>query len=142
MALMTRDQILGADDIAYEDIDLSDVPGWGVVRIKDLSAGERDRLEASLVTERKERQPDGRVRTVTAPNLANVRARFCAACMVGEDGRPLFSEQDVQRLGAKSAKALDRIFDRVKARNGLDDRAVDELVENFSNDQSDGLPSA
>lgn len=142
MALMTRDQILGADDIAYEDIDLSDVPGWGTVRIKDLSAGERDRLEASLVTERKERQADGRVRTVTATNLANVRARFCAACIVGEDGRQLFTEQDVQRLGAKSAKALDRIFDRVKARNGLDDRAVDELVENFSNDQSDGSPSA
>lgn len=142
MALMTRDQILGAQDIGHEDIDLSDIPGWGTVRIRDLNANERDRLEASLVVERKERQPDGKVRTVTGTNLANVRARFCAACICGDDGRALFTEQDVQRLGAKSARALDRIFDRIKARNGLDDKAVDGLVENFSDDQSDGLPSA
>lgn len=142
MELMTRDQILSAQDIGHEDIDLSDVPGWGMVRIRDLSANERDRLEASLVVERKERGANGKMVTTTSANLANVRARFCAACICDEGLRPMFTEQDVKQLGAKSARALDRIFDRIKTRNGLDDKAVDELVENFSDDQSDGLPSA
>lgn len=142
MGLMTRDQILAAQDIAFADLDLSDIPGWGVVRVKDLTAAERDRLEASMVSERSERQPNGQVRKVTSANLENVRARFCAACIVGEDLRPLFTEADVKLLGAKSARALDRIFDHVKANNGLDDKAVGELVENFSEDQSGGLPSA
>lgn len=142
MALMTREQILGAQDIAFVDLDLSDIPGWGTVRVKDLSAGERDRLEASLTTEHAERGRDGKVRKVTGVNLENVRARFCAAAIVGEDLQPLFTAADVQRLGQKSARALDRIFDHVKARNGLDDAAVEELVANFSDDQSDGLPSA
>lgn len=62
MSLMTREQILGAQDIAFEDIDLSDIPGWGIVRIKDLSAAERDRLEAGMIRQRRE---PGRNGTVT-----------------------------------------------------------------------------
>lgn len=141
MAIMTREQILGAEDITFTDLDLSDIPGWGTVRVKDLSAAERDRLEASLTTERTERDRNGKVRQVSGMNLENVRARFCAACIVGEDLKPLFTPADVQRLGAKSGRALDRIFDHVRASNGLTDETVEELVANFSEDQSDGLPS-
>lgn len=142
MALMTREQILNAQDIAFEDIDLSDIPGWGVVRIKDLSAAERDRLEASMIRQRREPGPNGVVTVRQEANLENIRARFCAACIVGEDLRPLFTEADVIALGQKSAKALDRIFDRIRARNGLTDDAVKELVENFDNGQPGDSPTA
>jgi hypothetical protein len=133
MAIMTRDQILAAEDIGYENIDLSDVPGWGIVRIRDLSAADRDRLEASLLAPQRNGQKSAANQQL---NLKNVRARFCAFCIVGEDMQPLFSEADIEALGRKSAKALDRIFDRIRARNGLTEDAVNELVENFNNGQT------
>ena len=141
MALMTREQILSAQDIAFEDIDLSDIPGWGTVRIKDLSAAERDRLEASMVRQQRQPKRGGGVTVRQEANLENIRARFCAACIVGEDMRPLFTEADLVVLGGKSARALDRIFDRIKDRNGLNDEAVQELVENFETGQTDVSPT-
>lgn len=141
MALMTREQILSAQDIAFEDIDLSDIPGWGTVRIKDLSAAERDRLEASMVRQQRQPKRGGGVTVRQEANLENIRARFCAACIVGEDMRPLFTEADLVVLGGKSARALDRIFDRIKDRNGLNDEAVQELVENFETGQTDDSPT-
>jgi len=141
MALMTREQILGAQDITFEDIDLSDIPGWGTVRIKDLSASERDRLEAGMVKQRQTPKRGGGVTVRQEANMENIRARFCAACIVGEDMRPMFTEADLVVLGSKSARALDRIFDRIRERNGLTEEAVQELVENFENGQTDGSPT-
>lgn len=128
MTLMSKAAILGAVDIGFEDIDLSDVPGWGTVRIKDLTAAERDALEASLTVD----VAGGRKGGVTQKvSLDNVRAAFCAAALVDEDGNLLFSKADLGALGRKSARALDRIFARIRERNGLSDGDVQELAENF-----------
>lgn len=136
--LMSRADILSAPDIGYEDIDLSDVPGWGVVRIKDLTAAERDALEAGLVREVRTR--GGAVRREV--RFENVRASFCAACICDEALQPVFFRDDVLALGAKSARALDRIFARVQARNGLSDGDVETLIEDFGRAQDGGSPSA
>ena len=142
MALLTREQILAAQDIGFEDLDMSDVPGWGgTVRIRDLSAGDRDRLEASMIGQKKEFKRGGGVQVTAVPNLENIRSRYCAACICDEDLKPIFTDADILALGRKSAKALDRIFDRIKARNGLNDEAVEELVENFDTGQVDGSPT-
>jgi len=134
---MSKAAILGAVDIGFEDIDLSDVPGWGTVRIKDLSASERDSLEASLTFE------SGKGKAATQKvRLDNIRAVFCAAALVDEDGNLLFTKDDLDALGRKSARALDRIFTRVRQRNGLSDSDVQEMAENFGTGQSEGLPSA
>ena len=126
--MMSKAAILGAVDIGFEDIDLSDVPGWGTVRIKDLTAAERDALEASLTVD----VAGGRKGGVTQKvSLDNVRAAFCAAALVDEDGNLLFSKADLGALGRKSARALDRIFARIRERNGLSDGDVQELAENF-----------
>ena len=134
--LMSRADILGAQDIGYEDIDLSDIPGWGVVRIKDLTGAERDQLEGSLVKEVRTRKGVKR-----EMRFDNVRAAFCAACICDEGLQPIFFTDDVLTLGKKSAKALDRIFGRVQARNGLTDEDVDTLIENFDSAQDDALPT-
>ena len=134
--LMSRADILGAQDIGYEDIDLSDVRGWGVVRIKDLTAAERDALEGSLIKEVQTRK--GVKREV---RLDNVRAVYCAACICDEQLQPVFFTDDVLALGKKSARALDRIFGRIQERNGLSDKDVDALVENFDDAQDGALPT-
>ncbi len=139
MALMSRAAILGAVDIGFEDIDLSDVPGWGTVRIKDLTASERDALEASLTVDAPAGRRGAPARKVS---LDNVRAAFCAAALVDESGVLLFTRSDLAALGQKSARALDRIFARIRERNGLSDSDVQELAENFDNGQSGDSHSA
>lgn len=133
--LATRDQILGLQDIGYQDIDMSNIPGWSgiTIRVKDLTAAERDKLEASMVKEEKVQQ-GRKVRTERSTNMENVRARFCAACIVDENLQPLFSESDIKALGKKSAAALDRIFTVIQARNGLNQNDLEEMAENFTND--------
>ena len=111
--------ILGADDIALERVD---VPEWGGhVYVKTLTAGERDAFETSMFKGR------GRDRV---ENLANLRARLCALTICDGEGKRLFDEADVERLGAKSGKALDRVFDRAQTLNGMGAADVEEMVGN------------
>ena len=136
--LASREMILAARDIGYQDIDMGDIPGWEgvIVRVKDLTGAERDRLEAGLVQE-KQVHVGKKIKTKQSMNMDNVRARFCAACIVDESMNLIFSADDVRALGKKSAIALDRIFAVIKDRNGLSDEDVEELAENFTNGQGD-----
>ena len=136
MPLMTRDQILGTPKAGYEELDLSDIPGWGTVRIKDLTAGERDRIEQSCTVERLV-TVKGKRKLKKDFSMDGIRAKFVAACVVDENGAPLFSEADVKALNTLNAKALDRIFTAIKDRNGLSDEDLDVFVENFNEGQSD-----
>lgn len=128
MPLMSRADILSATDIGHEDIDLSHIPGWGTVRVKDLTGKERDQLEQSIVTERTDRINGKNVKHQALSD--NVRATFCAACIVGEDMQPIFSKSDIGALGQKSARALDAIFAVIRRRNGIGDEDVRELEGN------------
>lgn len=131
MALLTREQILGADDLPTEDVD---VPEWGgTVRLRTLTGTERDAFEASSV------QQAGKVRRI---NINNIRARLVALCIVGEDGNRMFSDTDIKALGAKSSKALDRVFDAASKMNGLSDEDVEKLAEGFGDAQSESATTA
>lgn len=135
MVLMSKAAILNAPDIEFEDLDLSHIPGWGTVRIKDLTAGERDKLEQSIVVERVEKVGGKRV---TKQGLReNVRATFCAACIVDEQLEPLFGKDDIAALGQKSARALDAIFAAIRKRNGIGDEDLNELEGNSEPSQPD-----
>lgn len=137
MAVMTRDQILGTPKASHTDVDLSDIPGWGVVRIKDLSAAERDQIEQSCVVDRLVVVKGGRRKLRRETSLDNIRAKFVAACVVDEDGNSVFTLDDVKALGQLNARAIDRIFTVVQERNGLRDEDLDELAGNFSAGQND-----
>lgn len=127
---LSRDDILKSDDLATEDVD---VPEWGgVVRIRGLTGTQRDGFEASVV---KMNGPNKQY------NLANIRARFVALCVVDDEGKRLFSDQDVKQLGEKSATALERVWTAARKLSGMSDDDVEELAEGFGNDQSDGSTS-
>lgn len=111
---LSREAILSADDIPTEDVPVEE---WsGVVRVRALTGAERDKFEAAIA---------GNGRTM---NLSNLRAKFCAACMVTEAGEPLFGTADVAELGKKSAAALDRVFTVGRRLSGLSDADVEELT--------------
>lgn len=117
--LLTRDAILAADDLSFEDVP---VPEWGgTVRVRTLSGTERDAFEASIVEQRGKK---------SSVDMRNIRAKLAARTIVDEDGKRLFSERDVELLGAKSASALQRVFEVAQRLNGLSDGDVEELVKN------------
>lgn len=122
----TKALILAAQDLPVEEME---VPEWGCwVRVKSLTAAERDNFEADIV------QRNGRD---TRMNLRNMRAKLVAATVVDEENKSLFTLADVEALGQKSAKALDRIFAKAQELAGLREADVKELAENFN-----GTPGA
>ena len=126
--MLSRDDILNADDLPYEDIN---VPEWGGdIRMRTMTGTERDAFETSIVT------GDGKDR-----NMRNIRARLVVRCAVDENGARLFADKEAPVLGKKSAKVLDRLFGIAQRMNGLSATDVDELAGNSPETTSDELTS-
>lgn len=126
MALLSKQEILDADDISKE---LVSVPEWGgEVYVGMLTGAERDRFEELSM------KGKGKDREV---NLANFRARLAAAVIVDGNGNRMFSETEINVLGAKSAAALDRVYEAGTKLNRISKEDVDAAVGNSESDQSD-----
>lgn len=132
MTLLSRDDILAVDDRRYEDVP---VPEWGgTVRVRSLTGAERDEFEGNSV----EHSRNGRQEV----NTRNIRARLVALTVVGDDGRPLFAQGDVIKLGSKNAAAVGRVFDAAGKLSGISDDDVEDLAKNSEAGQSDSSDSA
>lgn len=111
MGLLTRAAILAADDLPKETVS---VPEWGGdVIISTMTGAMRDAWEQSIAG-------DGK------PNIANIRARLLSFCAVDEAGQRLFTDADVEALGAKSGAALDRCVRVAQRLNKITEDAVKE----------------
>lgn len=135
MKILSKAEVLGADDLERATVE---VPEWGkdaegnpaCVMIRMIMAKERDAFEASM-------------NNGTDRNLANLRARLCALCIVDADGARLFrDEADIKSLGEKSAKAVDRIFDACRKLNGMTNDEVEELEKNLSSSPGESSSSS
>lgn len=116
MALLTREQILGATDVRTEDVEVPEL--GGTVRVRSITARDRDAFEHFLVASRQKGKdvPD------------NVRAMYVALTVVGEDGELLFTRADVEALGKHSFAALDRIYQAALRLNAMAPEAVEQLA--------------
>lgn len=129
--LLGRSEILDAVDLQQQDVA---VPEWGgTVRIRGLSGAERDQYEAWIISGK------GRNRDV---NLRQSRAKLVMMCVVDADGKRLFDEADISRLGAKSALAMQRVFDVAAALSGLDEDTLEKIQDDLGNAPSDDSGSA
>jgi hypothetical protein len=122
---LNRDAILARTALRTEEVS---VPEWSdpdsgadVVLVRELRGRERDEWEASLAVQRGKQM---------VPDVANMRAKLVARCVVGEDGEPLFSQQDVNALGELSAAALDRVFEVASRLSGLSEADLEEMQGN------------
>lgn len=130
MALLTKDQILSANDVRARDVE---VPEWGgSVRVRGMMGTERDDYEQKMVERRGNK---------IEANLTNARARLVSMCVIDEAGDRLFSESDVKQLGSKSAAALTRVYEVASQLSGLSADDMEELSENFSETTSADSPS-
>ncbi len=130
MKTLTRDEILGADDLNTESVD---VPEWGgTVFVRELTGSERDTWEASVV------KTNGTKVTIDSRNM---RAKLVALCVVDADGKRVFTEKDAIKLGAKSAAALDRVVDAARRLSRIGEDELENLGKGSELDQSDALAS-
>ncbi len=118
---LSAEQILGADDLAYEDVP---VPEWkGTVRVRELPGTERDKFESQFVGK------DGA--SIRAEGMEGFRARLAAAAIVDDNGKVLFrSAAETKRLGEKSAAALQRVCEVAMRLSKIDEGDVKELTGN------------
>jgi len=128
--MLSREDIINIDDVQTEEVE---VPEWGgKVTVKGLSGFERDKYEQSMV--------EGQGKN-TRLNMKNARARLVQACMVErKDGqlKPIFDQPgDIKRLGKKSGKALDRVYNVARKLSGLSEEDMDELTKNSETAQSE-----
>jgi hypothetical protein len=127
VALLGKESILAVQDVASEIVE---VPEWGgSVRVRGLTGAERDAFEGEVI------QRNGRDVTT---NTRNMRARLVVMSVIDEEGKRLFGFPDIEALGAKSARALDRIFGVAMRLSGLRDEDVEELTERFAETPSGG----
>jgi hypothetical protein len=116
---LTKDQILGAQDIQREEVQ---VPEWGgMVLVQGLDGAQRDAFEESMIK--------GKGKNATV-NLANLRAKLVARSVVDEDGKRVFDDAEITSLAKKSAAALDRVFTVAQRLSGINQDDVDELTKN------------
>ena len=115
--MLSAEKILKAQDLS--ELEKVDVPEWGdFVYVRKMNGMERDRWE--LMTSNAVEKPMG----------ANIRASLCAMTICDEKGKRLFTDNQMNALGAKSASALDRIFSVSKDLNKLNDDDIEELEKN------------
>ena len=128
MALLTKDQILSADDRPTRMVP---VPEWGGdVIVSTLTGRERDAWEASMIAD------DQKTMTID-----DVRAKLCVKVLVDENGDRIFSDNDAEQLTLKSCAALDRVFQAAKDLNALSDEDVEELAKNSESDPGESSAS-
>lgn len=120
-----KEEILGLVDRPVVEVE---VPEWGgrKVRIIAMTAADRDLWELEAYLERKQ-----------GPSAKNVRAKLVARCLVDDAGERVFGEGDIEALGRKSAKALDRLYDAARKANGLTSAEVKEIEGNSKGGQPD-----
>lgn len=117
--MLSRDDILGADDLARE---LVAVPEWGgELYVRCLTGSERDRFEAEMLADPEEDQ---------RKRFLNLRARLVVLAVCDEHNLPLFMLNDVEALGRKSAKVLDRLFSVAQRLSGMTREDVEALTKN------------
>jgi len=129
MKILSRKEILEAEDIQVEQVL---IPEWGEdagVNVKGMNGSERDIFESSLVNQR------GQGIKV---NTVNIRAKLASLTVVDENLQQVFTEKDVREIGKKSASALQRIFEVAQRLSGISQGDVEELAEAMEDDPTEG----
>ena len=140
---LTRDDILGADDLPTEVVE---VPEWGKkgggckVRVIGLTAQSRAQYEAGFTKQM--RKGDGTIEyTQNRPVLMQLRERLAAFTIVDQNGVRMFQESDIAALGKKSAAALQRVFEVAQRLSGMTKQDIEDLEKNLDETDADSSSS-
>jgi len=134
--LQAKDDILTHSQLNKQ---LVDVPEWGEgtqVWVSELTSEAEDAYQASIV-----KQEGAGKNTEFKTDLANRKAKFAVQCIVDENGKRVFSDNDVSKVAALGARALNRIVDVGYELSGMSMKDLEELEANLSGSPEDGSNS-
>lgn len=111
---LTRDQILALQDRKTAVVH---VPEWDCdVRIMEMSAGDREAYERMVL-----RMNDQSKKV--EPDISNLRSKMVAISVVDDEGRRVFTDEDVQALARKHHEAIRLIFNKAMSLNRIEEEA-------------------
>jgi hypothetical protein len=104
-------------------------------KFRELTGAERDKFEVGVFNDEME-IVDGKPVTRRKLNQVHLRARLVALCLVGQDGKRLFGEDEVEQLSDGIPTAvLSQLFTAAQKLNKLDGTAEAEAEKNSAADQ-------
>ena len=130
--ILSKAEIVQVVDLKTQDVE---VPEWGgAVRVREFTAADRDAFEQSMV----KIGADGK----REANMANMRAKLVSMSIVdAETGDLMFTADELELLGRKSAAALDRVFTVAQRLNGLGADDVADAEKNSASGPDGSSPS-
>ncbi len=128
---LSQQDILQADDLKTIEIEVPEWGGW--LLLQEISAGDRDWLEASMLSDA---QTEGKVSLETATGTQVgaelFRVRLVTLSIIDPNTRErLFSNRQVEQLAKKSNKALNRLGQAVLKLNGMTEEEVVAVGEDL-----------
>lgn len=114
---------------------VEDVPEVGEVYLREYTGAERDAWDLFCVNNSQDGEGPraGRFRVGTK----HIRARLVRPALCDPEGKPLFAEDELDKLGGIKGNVLDWLYDEVRRRNGIGQDNEDELRKNSQSGQSD-----
>jgi hypothetical protein len=124
--LLSRDEILGVDELRYETVPTDEWKSGSAVRVSSLTSQGRAELEDMVLA-----------RQGGSKSAVGIRETFVSICAVDAQGHRLFTAEDVQALGRKSARPIERIFEAATRLNDVSEQAVAREAGNSESAASD-----
>lgn len=128
---LSKDEIFGMDDIPTEEVAVPEWKGRKVL-VCGLTAAAKNAYQASLFDIR------GNSRKI---RMENATAKLLVRTIVNRQRQPIFTETDIERLGTKSAAALERLVKVANRLSGMDAEENAAILKNSEAAQSDDSPT-
>lgn len=128
--MLSADEIFNADDLRRE---LVHVSLWkGDVWVRALTLAEQDIVRSLAMSDDMTLNEDvNRIRVPMASLMLNrTRAQTVALGTIQEDGTPMFTLRDAERLAQKANAAVDQLFGVIVRLTGLSSTEIEELEGN------------
>jgi hypothetical protein len=137
--LLNRDQVFAANDVKTEDVEC---PEWGgTMRVRGLTGKERGQLERMFSSAKKGSGALDMGTDKNGPDWGSWRAWLVSRAAVDENGKPVFSVTDIQKLGERSAAPIDRVSAAIMALSGIGATDQEEMEKNSEGTTTEGSSS-
>jgi hypothetical protein len=118
MKTLTRDAIIGAQDLKLEKIDVAE---WGgAIFVRPMDGIERATYE-DIVTGLDKKNKSG-IRIIT---------EFLVRVIVDQTGKRIFTDKDAAELMKKNARIILEVFKRASEINRLTEKDIEDLEKNL-----------
>jgi hypothetical protein len=137
LVALDRIALLQQDTLKIEKVEL---PGRGIVHVREMTGKEKDIWEQSLMKQTKTGDSKNPVQYETS--LEDFRAKLAVVTVCNEQGELLFRPTDVELLNKRmSASNLDRIITVAQRLNRITEQDKEEMLKNSEADQEKGSNS-